>query len=358
VKPSARFWAGKRVCVTGGTGFLGYHLVRQLLELGAEVSVLALPPRGPHPLSAHPQVRCVFGDLLDREAVRRAVAGCAVLFHTAGMVVLWGRARERMQAVHVQGTRNVLDAADAGARVVHTSSVVAVGASRAGTIRTEDSPFNLGGCAIDYVLTKRAAEEAALDAAARGRSVVITNPGYLIGPEDYEGSAMGRFCLRFWKGRVPLAPPGGLNLADVRDVAAGHLLAAERGRPGRRYILGGENLLWRDFMRLLSEVAGWRPRAVPRVPGWLLSTLAAVGEARAWWTEREPYPSFQHARLNRYCWFYRSDRAAAELGYRSRPVAAALADAYDWLAHVADKLPRHHALRGWSRWWMRPAASA
>jgi dihydroflavonol-4-reductase len=358
VKPNPRFWAGKRVCVTGGTGFLGYHLVGQLLELGAEVSVLALPPRGPHPLSGHPEVRCVFADLLDPAAVRPAVAGREVIFHTAGMVVLWGRARERMQAVHVLGTRNILDAADPAARIVHTSSVVAVGASRAGIVRTEESPFNLGRCAIDYVLTKRAAEEAVLDAAAGGREVIVTNPGYLVGPEDYEGSVMGRFCLRFWKGRVPLAPPGGLNVADVRDVAAGHLLAAEHGRPSRRYILGGENLLWKDFMRLLSQVAGLRPRAVPRVPGWLLGVLAALGEARAWWTRREPYPSFQHARLNRYCWFYRWDRAAAELGYHSRPAAAALADTYEWHAHVAGTLPRHHALRGLNRWWMRPAASA
>jgi dihydroflavonol-4-reductase len=263
-----------------------------------------------------------------------------------------------MQAVHVLGTRNILDAVDGGACIVHTSSVVTIGASRDGRHLSEDNPFNLDGCAIDYVLTKRAAEQIALDAAVRGQGVIVTNPGYLVGPDDYEQSAMGRLCVRFWKGRMPLAPPGGINIADVRDVATGHLLAAEHGQRGRRYILGGENLSWTDIMSLLSAVGGFRPRAVPRVPAWLLGTFAALGEARAWWTQREPYPSFQHARLNRYYWFYRSDRAAAELGYESRSVAASLVDAYEWHSQTARTIPRRLAQRGLNRWWMRPAASA
>jgi dihydroflavonol-4-reductase len=354
VNPRARFWAGKRVCVTGGTGFLGYHLVRQLCALGAEVRVLSLPPRRPHPLPQREDVSCVFADLLDRAAVRRAITGCDVVFHTAGLVALWGPALKRMYAVHVNGTQNVLAAADAGARIVHTSSIVAVGASRAVVVLTEDSPFNLDGCGIDYVYAKRVAEELALAAAADGQDVVVVNPGYLIGPEDYELSVMGRLCRRFWKGRLPLAPPGGINVADVRDVAAGHLLAAEYGQSGRRYILGGENLLWRDFLLLLSESAGLRPRAVPRLPGWMLHLLASLCEARAWLTGKEPYPSFQQARLNRFCWFYSSDRAATELGYGCRHVAQTLVDAYRWHAGRATADPT--SPRGLNRWWMRPQA--
>jgi dihydroflavonol-4-reductase len=339
--------------VTGGTGFLGYHIVGQLRNLGAKVRVLALAPRRPHPLPRRADVTCCFGNVLDRGLVRSAVRGCDVIFHTAGVVALWGQAVKQMNAVHVQGTQNVLDAADPHALVVHTSSVVTVAASYHGTVATEDSPFDLDGCGIDYVLTKRAAEKVALAAAAHGQRVVVTNPGHLVGPEDYERSVMARFCLRCWKGRIPLAPPGGINVADVRDVARGHLLAAEHGQPGQRYILAGENLLWRDLIVLLSSVHGLRPRAVPRLPGWLLGTLAALGEARAWLTRSEPYPSWQSARFNRYYWFFRSDRAAEELGYLSRPVAEALADARAWFADAVGKLPPH-SLRGLNRWWMRP----
>src|SRR5439155_20560421 len=116
---------------------------------------------------------------------------------------------------------------------------------------------------VDYVRAKRAAEQAALNAARGGQDVVVVNPGYLLGPDDHEPSVMGRMCVRAWKGRLPLAAPGGYNLVDVRDVAVGHLLAAEHGQSGQRYILGGENLRIQDFLRRLATVAGLRPRAGP-----------------------------------------------------------------------------------------------
>jgi dihydroflavonol-4-reductase len=349
MEPNPRFWAGRTVCVTGGTGFLGYHLVQQLLPLGAQVRVFALRPSGAHPLLRLDRVEAEFGDVCDPAAVRRAVAGCAAVFHTAGTVAAWGPSLRRMHAVHVDGTANVLAAADRDAAVVHTSSVVAVGAAKGGRPCTEDDPFDLDGLRVDYVQAKRAAEQVALTSAAGGRRVVVTNPGYLVGPEDHEGSVMGRLCRRFWRGRVPLAPPGGFCLADVRDVARGHLLAAEHGRPGRRYILGGENRTFRGFLRELARAAGRRPRGLGQLPGWAMFALAALGEGLARLTGKEPYPSFQHARLNAYRWFASSDRAEGELGYRSRPLRECLADAYRW--HRADGAwglhgPRRRWLRG------------
>jgi dihydroflavonol-4-reductase len=326
------FWAGKRVCVTGGTGFLGYHLVRQLLNLRARVTVLALPPAADHPIRSQPHLAAVFGDICDLATVRRAVAGSELVFHTAGLVSAWGPALARMHAIHVEGTRNVLEALPLWARLVHTSSVVAVGASRTGEPLTEQSPFNLQRLRVAYVAAKRAAEELALDAAAHGRDVVVTNPGYLLGPEDLERSVMGRFCVRFWKGRVPFAPPGGLSLVDVRDVARGHLLSAERGRAGRRYILTGENQTFATFLARLAEAGGLRPRVRLTLPCWTLALLAGLAEGRAWLTGREPYPSSQHARMNRYFWFYHSERAAAELEYQARPLADTLADTHAWYA--------------------------
>ncbi len=346
--PDPRFWDGTPVCVTGGSGFLGYHLVRLLLDLGARVRVLALPPAPAHPLLRRHGVHCIFGDVRRPTVVRRAVADAAVVFHTAGVVGVWGAALKRMLPVHVAGTRNVLAAAPRGCRVVHTSSIVAVGASRTPVPVTEDTAFTLQGLRVDYVHAKRIAELVALD--TPGRHVVVTNPGYLLGPDDHERSVMGRFCARFWKGRVPLAPPGGLNLVDVRDVASGHLLAAEHGRPGRRYILGGEDCGFPRFLDLLAEAADLRPRGLPQVPAWLLGAWARLAACRSWFTGTEPFPAVQHVRLNRYYWFASSARAERELGYRARPLRACLDDAYRW--HLANGgLP----LRTLGRWWMRPA---
>jgi dihydroflavonol-4-reductase len=353
VQPDRRYWSGRRVCVTGGTGFLGYHLVTLLHGLGAAVRVFALPAPDGHPLSRLQGIETVWGDLLDPKAVRHAVAGCDVVFHTAGTVAVWGPALARLHAVHVTGTKNVLEVS-AGARVVHTSSVVAVGASKRGRVFEEDNAFPLAKLRVHYVRAKRVAEEIALERGSSGQDVVVVNPGYLVGPDDYEPSAMGRYCVRAWKGRMILAAPGGYNFVDVRDVATGHLLAAERGRRGRRYILGGENVRMPEFLRRLAGVAALRPRALPVLPvaGLWLAAVIAEGRARCM-SGREPYPAFQHVRMNRYDWFCTSERAERELGYRARPLEETLRDTHLWFAERG-----RIALRGFSRWWMRPPIAA
>jgi dihydroflavonol-4-reductase len=348
MRPTPSFWAGRPVCVTGGTGFLGGHLVRQLLDLRADVQVFALPPRPDHPLLHERRVLFVAGDLLDESAVRRGVAGAAVVFHTAGLVATWGPILARMHAVHVEGTRHVLAAAPR-ARVVHTSSLVAVGASRLGEPVTEDWPFNLRDLRVAYVQAKRAAEEVAGEAANRGQDVVVVNPSYLVGPEDHDRSVMGRLCQRFWKGRLPAAPPGGLNLVDVRDAARGHLLAAERGEPGRRYLLGGQDCSLRELFLLLARAAGYRPRGLPTLPGWPLRLLASLEECRAWLTGKAPCPSTEDVRTLRWFWYCRSERARRELGYRPRSLPETLADTYRWYRDThGGRVPRI------GRWWFRP----
>ncbi|HEX3148758.1 MAG TPA: NAD-dependent epimerase/dehydratase family protein [Gemmataceae bacterium] len=348
MRPDPAFWAGRTVCVTGGTGFLGFHLVRLLGEVGARVRVFGLATPADHPIRRFADAEIIAGDVLDRDTVQSAVAGCSIVIHAAGIVAVWGRAVEKMWPVHVDGTRHVLEALDRDARVVHTSSVVAVGASRHREILNEDSPFNLGHVKIAYVQAKRAAEELALGSR---RDVVVVNPGYLLGPDDFEKSVMGKLCHRFWRGRAPLAPPGGLNLVDVRDVALGHLLAAERGTSGRRYILGCENLTYPEFLGQMADVAGFRPRWLPRIPRSVFWLAGLVNEVRGRLKGKEPYPSLAHARLNRYYWFHSSDRARAELGYSPRSVRKSLADAYAW---YASREAFH--LRGFNRWLLRPSA--
>lgn len=345
------FWLNRRVCVTGGSGFLGFHLIQQLRALGARVRSFSLPLRPEHPLARLDDVEQVFGDIRDAAAVRAALAGSNVVLHTAGLVAVSGPALAHMHSVHGTGTHNVLAAADRAARIVHTSSVVAVGACRTLDALDEDSPFNLDDLAVDYVHAKRAAELLALQAAATGQHVVIVNPSYLVGPEDHERSEIGRLCARFWKGQLWLVPPGGFNFADVRDVARGHLLAAEKGQPGRRYILAGENHTLSSFFDLLARVAGLRPRGLVPLPAALFTLIAAIMEARARLRCRPAFPSLQQVRLHGRHWFYRRDRAGRELGYRPRPLVETLLDAYRW--HQAGGLP---AVRGLPRWWLRPAA--
>ena len=349
--PNRSFWSGRSVCVTGGTGFLGWHIVQQLLELGARVRICALKPNEQHLIHAENRIEAFYGDIRDRAAVSHAVAGCSVIFHTAGLVAVWGKMLEQMWSIHVDGTDNVLQTADKDARIVHTSSVTTVGGTRTGEILHERTPFNLEGTKLGYVRAKRAAELAVIKAANEGRNAVVTNPGYLVGPLDLELSLMGRLCIRFWKGRVPVIPPGGLNLADVRDVAIGHLLAAEHGVSGTRYILGGENHLFSSFLRLMAEVSRYRPRMMPCVPWLFLATTAVMAELRSKLTGREPYPSIGQVRANRYYWYATSERAISDLGYQYRPLLESLNDTYRWHMSQAPIHPR-----GLNRWLMRPPA--
>ena len=281
MEPDGRFWAGKRVCITGGTGFLGWHLLRQLLPLTTHVRVLGLRPASEVLWEQLRPLDCVVGDVRDGGAVRRAVDGCDVVFHAAGPVMLWGKALKAMRDIHLSGTRQVVQALPAGARLVHTSSVTAVGAATGAEALTEESLFRLRRLKVDYVHVKREAEAEALAAAAAGRDVVVVNPAYLIGPEDYERSAMGRLCLRGWKGKMPLVPAGAMNFVDVRDAARGHLLAAERGRSGMRYILGGENLTLAEFAAQLVAVRGLPPRTQRILPAWAQIVAAWYAELRA-----------------------------------------------------------------------------
>lgn len=334
------FWKNKRVCVTGGTGFLGWHIVRQLMPTAAHVRILGLPPLSCHFVERFDSLDCVHGDVRDPDLVRRAISDCNLVFHAAGPVGMWGRSNQEMHDVHVIGTRNVLQALSPGARIVQTSSVVTIGASRAPAELSEGADFLLAREKIDYVHAKKAAEDLVLAAAANGVDAVVVNPGLLIGPEEYALSVLGRFCLRFWRGRLPFVPPGGFNVVDVRDAARGHLLAAQHGYSGQRYILGGENLTWLQICRLLAEIGQRAPRLYFRIPLWLEYVLAWCSEARAAIVRHEPFLSLQTVQLNRFYWYYSSRFAQDELGYAARPIRESVADAFDWFAGLGHFEPR------------------
>ncbi|HYH66283.1 MAG TPA: NAD-dependent epimerase/dehydratase family protein [Urbifossiella sp.] len=342
------FWNGRPVRVLGGSGFLGRHLVRQLAEQGAAVRTLSL---GGTPLDI-PSVEERTGDATDPAAVRSFFDGGEVVFVTAGPVGVGGATARKMGA-HTAVIRTALDALPARARLVLTSSIVTLGATRGATLTEDNTDGEDVG--VEYVRAKRAAEEVAVAAAAAGHDVVVVNPGYLFGPDDPGPSVMGDVCIHYWRGHVAFAPPGGINVVDVRDVADGHLLAAERGVCGRRYVLGGENVRYRGLFEALARVAGLRRRFLPELgpvlaPG-VMRAAAVVAELQHRVTGREPFPSFELVRMNTRCWFASSARAAAELGYLSRPLADTLADAFAWHAARTRVRPR-----GLNRLWLRPAA--
>ena len=345
------FWAGTPVCVLGGSGFLGRHLVAQLLAAGARVRTLSLPGA---PLESHPDLDARTGDMMNRVALADAVAGARVVFLAAGPVGL-GPTLARRMGTHRAALDAVLAAIPVTTRLVLTSSLVAVGGTTTGAVLNESAAFPNAALRVNYVQAKRATEDAAVGS---GRDVVVVNPGHLFGPDDFSPSVMNQLCVMFWQGRVPMPMSGGVSAADVRDVAAGHLLAAAHGVAGQRYILGGENLRLPELFIALAAAGGLR-RAVrpdfrPAAPAWLMWAAATAVACATTLTRKENPLSFEMVRLNRLCWFVSSARAEAELGYRRRPLAETLADTFRWHAARGDVSPR-----GLARLWMRrvPPAS-
>lgn len=309
--------------ITGGTGFLGRHLIRCLAERGDRIRVLAREGTDVSEL-ARWEVEVVRAQLLDLESVRRAASGCGLVFHLAGLISWEPRDLPRLTKVNVEGVRTLIDAAEPGARIVHVSSVAALGPAP-GPTRPADEQQEFPALAerLPYARTKRDGERIALEAAARGRDVVIANPGYLLGPGDvYRVSTFP--VGRYLKGFLRVTAPGGLSYADVRDVAAGLIALAEHGRRGERTILTNRegNLSHTDFFRLVSEVTGIRRRTVE------VSPRAAVRLARL--THWPVKPGEVAAAVN--WWFYDPAKAERDLGYSSRSISETIRDtAADYL---------------------------
>lgn len=303
--------------VTGATGFLGRHLVERLVERGEEVRALVrqatdatwLLERG---------VEVVRGDVLDAGAVRRAAAGCGLVYHLAGAIGYEPRDRARIYATNVGGTRTVLEAVEPDARIVHVSSVAAVGPVADRNARADESHrYDPRADAYVYPGAKREAEQLALAAAAAGRDVVVANPGFLLGPGDVHGASTW-VIRRYLQGTLRVRVEGGLSYVDVRDVAAGLLLLAERGRAGERTILTSTdgNLSHAEFYRRVGEVTGVRRRQVVLPAG-----VAAVAARLVPWPVK---PGEARAAAN--WWFYDPGKAIRELGFATRPIDEAIAD--------------------------------
>lgn len=316
--------------VTGGNGFVGCHVVRALLERGDTVRVFIRQGADRGALEGL-DVEFAVGDLRDRESVGRAVAGCNQVYHVAADYRLWVPDPEPMYAANVEGTRNIISEAHrAGVeRIVHCSTVGALGIPHGG-MGTEDTPVSIDNMVGPYKRSKFMAEQVAIDAARNGAPVVIVNPSTPIGPLDLKPTPTGRIIVDFLNRRMPAYVDTGLNLVDVTDAAMGHLLAAERGQIGEKYILGGENLTLREMLERLALLSGLSAPRV-RLPYAVAFGFALGAEAvsRAI-TRRAPRASVTEVRMSRKHMFFDSSKAKRDLGFAPGPVDAALSGAIDF----------------------------
>lgn len=303
-----------KTLVTGATGFIGSHLARALARRGDELRLLVRKDADEVLLGGIPFER-VTGDITDRRAVRRAVEGVERVFHVAGMTSMRASDADRVFEVNLGGTRLIAEEALAAGveRLIHTSSVAAIGPAPTGGRADERQPFTAGGLGIAYVNSKHEAEGEVLHAAARGLDAVIVNPTFALGPDDRGSSSMNlvkRFLLR----RIPAYVDGGLNIVDVRDVADGHLLADAKGERGERYILGGRNFTLQRLFADLSRICG-----VPAPPVKLPPRLAVGGAVVS---EQLGLPlglAVDEARSASLWWTYSSVKAKRDLDFSPRP---------------------------------------
>lgn len=316
--------------VTGGTGFLGAHVVRALLRRGRSVRCLVRETSRRTNLEGL-EIEVVTGDVTDPASLSRAMAGVETVYHCAADYRLYAVDPRELYASNVAGTENVLCAASrAGVRrVVHTSSVGALGLAPGGSPADETTPVEAASMIGHYKRSKYDSERIAESWAARGLPVVIVNPSTPVGEYDIKPTPTGQMIVDFLNRRMPAYVETGLNLVDARDVAEGHILAAERGRIGEKYILGNRNMTLKEILDALSRLTGLAsPRL--RLPHWVPLTAAAADTLAARLTGRVPRVPLEGVRMARHKMFFDSGKAVRELDFPQTPVEEALARAVAW----------------------------
>jgi dihydroflavonol-4-reductase len=324
-----------RVFVTGATGFVGGHVVRQYAAAGATLRLLTRQASRLDSLSEI-DAEMVKGDLREPEKMRSALSGCDALVHVAADYRLWVRDPEQMYAVNVDGTRELLRIAreEGVAKVVYTSSVATMGFKADGTIVNEETPVALADMIGHYKRSKFLGELEAIQAAKAGQHVMILNPTTPIGPGDAKPTPTGRIIVDFLHKKFPAYVDTGLNLVDVTEVARMHVVALDRGTPGERYILGGENLTLKQILDRMSAITGL-PSPTRKVPHSVAMTFAffdetITGRLRG----KEPRATVEAVRMGKKMMFASSAKAERDLGFQVLPVYPALRAAIDWfVAH-------------------------
>ena len=314
--------------VTGASGFLGSAVARALLDAGSDVRVLVRPTSRRENLSDL-NAEVYEGDLTEPSSLRAALKDCEQLFHVAADYRLWARDPRQIYRSNVDGTINIMDTArEAGVRkIVYTSSVATLGLKQDGSAADEETPTSIQEMIGPYKRSKYLAEQEVIKRSREfGLPVVIVNPSAPVGPRDIKPTPTGRMILDAAAGRMPAYVDTGLNIVHVDDVAKGHLLAAERGGIGERYILGASNMHLKEILTLVAEIAGQKPPRI-RLPHAAIMPVAWVSEAIARITGIEPRVTVDGVRLARKTMFFTSQKARDQLGYRPRAARLAVDDA-------------------------------
>lgn len=316
--------------VTGATGFVGAHVARRLVERGDRVIALARPTSNKTLLRGL-DVEFAVGNITDEASVIKSMAGAQEVYHVAADYRLWARDPREIYRNNVDGTRNVLEAAlRLGVRrVVYTSTVGCLGLRADGKPADETTPVSRGELVGNYKKSKFDAEQIAMQYAARGLDIVIVNPSTPIGPGDVKPTPTGKIIVDFLKGRMAGYVDTGLNLIAVEDAAEGHLLAAERGRTGERYILGNRNMTLREILDTLARIAGRKPPRL-RIPHWLALSAAVIDSLKSRLLRTEPSIPIEGVLMARKTMFFSSEKAIRELGLPQNSVENALERAVRW----------------------------
>jgi dihydroflavonol-4-reductase len=320
-----------KVFLTGATGFVGHHVAKALAEKGADLRLLVRKSSNLKNLEGIPG-DTVVGDLQKPEGFKGALGACDAVMHVAADYRLWIRDPDAMYRANVDGTRDLLRLAREAnvPRVVYTSSVATMHFRADGIVVNEDTPVSLADMVGHYKRSKFLAEQQAIAAAQDGQQVIILNPTTPIGPNDAKPTPTGRIFVDFLNRKFPAYVDTGLNLVDVAEVARTHVAALTVGKPGRRYILGGENLTLKQILDKMSAITGI-PSPTTRIPFAIAATYAffeelITGRIRG----KEARATLEEVRMGRKKMFASSARAQQELGFRIAPVYPAMRAAIDW----------------------------
>jgi dihydroflavonol-4-reductase len=320
-----------RVFITGATGFVGGHVAKVYAAEGASLRLLTRKTSRLDFLAGL-DAEMVTGDLREPEKLRSALSGCDALVHVAADYRLWVRDPDEMYAANVDGTRELLRLArEVGVqRAVYTSSVATMGFKADGSIVNEDSPVSLAEMIGHYKRSKFLGELEAIQAAKNGQHVMILNPTTPIGAGDAKPTPTGRIIVDFLNKKFPAYVDTGLNLVDVDEVARMHVVALERGTPGERYILGGENLTLKQILDRMSAITGL-PSPTMKVPHAVAMAFAFFDETvTGKLLGKEPRATVEAVRMGKKMMFASSGKAERELGFRVLPVYNAMRSAIDW----------------------------